>query len=125
MSVMSHIVNIFVKKVGQSVILGEFGKLPESTQIAIVQYGATQMCNDKHASITKGGETPFKGTESEFVKAVMTECHEWVSRAKAGTLGVRASVDLDAAFRAKLLASGYTEAQVVDILAGPKAKKAA
>lgn len=118
-------INIFVKKIGATVSLPDFDKLPQATRDYLVQYGATQACNDKHASITKGGETPFKGTDKEFHAAVLRECLEWVERAKAGTLAVRATADPKATARAFLLAQGYTEAQVDAMVAGPAKAKAA
>lgn len=119
------LVNIFVKKIGVTVPLGEFSKLPQVTQDAIIQYGATQMCNDRHASITKGGETPFKGTDKEFHSAVMVEVNEWIAKAKAGTLSVRGTSDPKATARAFLLAQGYTEAQVDAMVAGPAPRRRA
>ena len=116
------LVNIYVKKIGATVSLGEFDSLPEATRAHIIQYGATQSCNDKHASITRGGETPFKGTDAEFRAAVLTEVNEWIERAKSGTLSIRASVDPKATARAFLLAQGYTEAQVDAMVAGPAKK---
>ena len=104
---------VFIKKLNESVTIPDYDKMPESSQKGVVQYGAQQYISDGAASVSltvkdENGksvrnpeypDTP-EGNAKYRVDA-RAGCMARVDKIANGTMGVRGGVDTLATFAAK------------------------